>query len=286
MLGYNNYAELYVLARRTLLDALDALGDHRKAVVLVGAQAIYLHTGESSDIAVSPYTTDADLALNPSILEPTPDLKELLRAANFSPKLNAVGIWEKRQEVAGEGNSPMVLTVDFLVPQAMGGRKGRGADLTEQKQGKDVARQAHGLEATFVDQSQMDIEALEDGDKRRYQIAVAGPAALLVAKVHKIGERLGKPGRQKPKDALDCFRLLQATETSQLAQTFKRLLTNDLSKKVTGDALKLLDTLFSTADSEGLRQVVEAIGPLDDPKTIAASCAALTQDLLRAVGQV
>lgn len=33
----------YVQARRILLDALQALGSHRKAVVLVGAQAIYEH---------------------------------------------------------------------------------------------------------------------------------------------------------------------------------------------------------------------------------------------------
>ena len=38
---------IYVLARRALLDALEALGDQRRAVVLVGAQAIYL--GEVSE---------------------------------------------------------------------------------------------------------------------------------------------------------------------------------------------------------------------------------------------
>ncbi len=35
---------LYVLARRVLLDALEALGDQQDAVILVGAQAVYLHT--------------------------------------------------------------------------------------------------------------------------------------------------------------------------------------------------------------------------------------------------
>lgn len=34
--------ELYVMARRVLLDAIDALGHHRDAIVLVGAQAVYL----------------------------------------------------------------------------------------------------------------------------------------------------------------------------------------------------------------------------------------------------
>ena len=57
----------YVRARRVLLDALEALEEHRDAIVLVGAQAIYLHTGEG-DLAVSPFTLDADLALNPAAL--------------------------------------------------------------------------------------------------------------------------------------------------------------------------------------------------------------------------
>lgn len=36
----------YIAARRVLLDALNALGPHRASVVLVGAQAIYLHVGD------------------------------------------------------------------------------------------------------------------------------------------------------------------------------------------------------------------------------------------------
>jgi hypothetical protein len=35
----------YVVARSVLLDALGALGAQREAVILVGAQAVYLHTG-------------------------------------------------------------------------------------------------------------------------------------------------------------------------------------------------------------------------------------------------
>jgi hypothetical protein len=35
----------YVVARSVLLDALGTLGAQREAVILVGAQAVYLHTG-------------------------------------------------------------------------------------------------------------------------------------------------------------------------------------------------------------------------------------------------
>ena len=53
---------LYVAARRVLLDALTALHDHLGAIVLVGAQAVYVHAGEG-DLVVAPFTTDADLAI-------------------------------------------------------------------------------------------------------------------------------------------------------------------------------------------------------------------------------
>ena len=65
--GDPDQQEAYALARRVLLDALDALGDQGDAVVLVGAQAIYLHTGDT-DLAVAPFTTDGDVAINPENL--------------------------------------------------------------------------------------------------------------------------------------------------------------------------------------------------------------------------
>ena len=36
-----------ISAREGLLDAVEALGPHSEAVILVGAQAIYVHTGEA-----------------------------------------------------------------------------------------------------------------------------------------------------------------------------------------------------------------------------------------------
>jgi len=38
-------ADLLVRARTGLLDALDALAEQHEAIVVIGAQAIYLHTG-------------------------------------------------------------------------------------------------------------------------------------------------------------------------------------------------------------------------------------------------
>ena len=50
----------YVVARGVLLDALEALGAQRPAVIPVGAQAIYRHTG-AIDLAVAEFTTDGAL---------------------------------------------------------------------------------------------------------------------------------------------------------------------------------------------------------------------------------
>jgi hypothetical protein len=74
---------LYVRARTALLDALVALEPHLDAVVLVGAQAIYLHAGEA-DLNVAEYTTDADFSISPGQLADSPLLGDLLTAAGFT----------------------------------------------------------------------------------------------------------------------------------------------------------------------------------------------------------
>jgi hypothetical protein len=85
--------ELYVVARRVLLDALDALAPHRDAIVLVGAQAVYLRVGEA-DLAVAPFTTDGDLVIDPTVLAEIPPLEKALMDAGFLPKAkDSVGVW-------------------------------------------------------------------------------------------------------------------------------------------------------------------------------------------------
>ncbi len=54
----------YAEARRVLLDALAALQPHIGAVVLIGAQAVYLRTAGRLP-TYQPFTTDADLVIGP-----------------------------------------------------------------------------------------------------------------------------------------------------------------------------------------------------------------------------
>lgn len=95
-----DYDPLYVAARTVLLDALEALGSQRDATIVVGAQAIYMRTGEA-DLPVAPYTTDADLALAPGDLADEPHLEDLLGGAEFSQEGQQPGSWVKSVPVGG-----------------------------------------------------------------------------------------------------------------------------------------------------------------------------------------
>jgi len=226
--------ELYVLARRVLLDALDALGSHRNAMVLVGAQAVYLRVGEG-DLAVAPFTTDGDLAIDPTLLEEIPPLERALLAANFFPESkDSVGIWITKRQTSN--HSEAAVAVDLLVPKSMSPGKGtRAARL----QGHDAraARMVQGLEAAMVDAETMKITSLERSDNRSFEMRIAGPAALLVAKVHKINDRQGT-GRGSDKDALDALRLLRGTETNDLVTRYQKLLNDHRSAEQQGLAAR------------------------------------------------
>ena len=130
-----------------------------------------------------------------------------------------------------------------MVPEAVGGPGRRGARLGPH--GNKGRPKARGLEATLVDRQQRIIEALEVDDGRAFEVAVAGPAALLVAKLHKIAERIDIPSRRENKDALDILRLLQAVPTETIANGVRNLLGAEISAYKTCGAQSCLRALES-----------------------------------------
>lgn len=265
---------LYVVARRVLLDGFEAMGAHRDALILVGAQAVYLHVGEA-DLAVAPYTTDADFALNPQRLAAIPLLEGLMAEAGFRHG-SQPGIWLTTRHVEDRA---VDVELDLLVPDSLGGGGRRGARLPEH--GNNVARKARGLEAALIDNALIDVASLDSGDPRSYRILVAGPSALLVAKLHKLGERGERnPERLKPKDAHDVLRLLRGVETQTFAVGLERLRADALSASVTREAIQHLRDLFGRAGALGSRLAAEAAAGLEPADTVTASCAALANDLL------
>jgi len=258
----------YVRARGVLLDALDALETQCDAIVLVGAQAIYWHTGDG-DLAVAPYTTDGDLVIQPAALHPAPRIAEALERRGFTAG-DQPGQW------IGRGG----VVVDLMVPESLGGGGTRGARLGGH--GNRAARKARGLEAAVVDYVSVQLTALEAEDSRRLVVRVAGPAALLVAKLHKIAERVGQAGREDDKDALDVLRLLRHFPGDRIAADLQRLIADEIAGPRTREAMQHLEDLFSDATSPGSRMAARATELLEDSETIARSCAVLAQDVLAA----
>ena len=262
---------LYVRARTALLDAVDALAAHLDSIVLVGAQALYLHTGEADLFdAVPQFTTDADFSISPIDLSNSPLLADLLTGHGFRAGED-LGRW-----ISSDG-----VYVDLLVPEALAGAGSRAARLGPH--GKHVARRAKGLEAALVDQGPKTIIALDPADNRSITMNVAGPGALLIAKTHKIAERAEIPTRLQDKDSLDVLRLLQATETADLADRLNRLKEDDMSAAVTAEAIGNLKPLFGHTDAVGAVMAIQAAGVMADPDLIGASMTALVSDLLTAL---
>ena len=263
----------YVQARSGLLDALGALGPLRAATVLVGAQAVYEHTREQDrEFGVAPFTYDADVALHPELLADDPRILDAMASAGFS-LTGQPGLYKNAQGIQ----------VDLLVPERLGGRRGRGAGLGVH--GNRAARQVRGLEGALVSNSIFTIAALSPQDDRTYEIRVAGPASLVVAKVHKIVERIGARRREDDldKDAFDVFRLLRAVDTAPLVEEFAALLASDVSRAVTEEALAHVPQLFASADGAGTALVARHLAGLEPEETTREAVAALARDLLENV---
>ena len=269
---------LYAVARTVLLDALEALGEQREAVVLVGAQAIYLHTGDA-DIAVPAFTTDGDLVIEPSRLREEPRLAEAMARANFELS-GQPGTWLTTRQVE---SVPTIIPVDLLVPEAVAGAGRRAARLGDH--GDRTGRRARGLEGALVDHELHTLRAMAGDDLRAFEIRVAGPSALLVAKVHKIVDRNQEPQAKRlaDKDGLDVLRLLRGVEARRLADGLRRLRQEPVSATVTGEAVDLLPELFGSDRAVGTQMAIRATERLEDPAVIAASCAALVRELLSLV---
>ena len=262
-------------AREALLDAVEALGRHAEAAILVGAQAIYVHTESQEDsFAVSPFTYDADIALDPDLLGSSPALAEAMKGAGFTLG-NQPGLYRR-----GDRSQ-----VDLLVPQAVSGPGRRGARLGPH--GNKAAMKVYGLEGALVSHTRRAIGSMVPGSDRSCILKVAGPAALLVSKVHKIGERASgsSPRRREPlpKDAFDVYRLLRAVTAADMASEFGVLLAHEVSREVTSDALTTFERLFGARSGVGTGLVVQHVLGLEDPDFIAESSVALGQDLLEAV---
>ena len=268
-------ADLLVAARSALLDALTALAAHREALVLIGAQAIYLHT-DAGAVALAEMTKDSDLAVDPRELHDAPLLDDAMQQAGFR--------LDTRHPQPGSWISPGGIPVDLMVPTALAGDRGRrGARIPPHS--IHATRRTNGLEAAVVDHAPMTIAALDPADPRQATINVAGPAALLISKLHKLGERSNDPSRLLDKDAHDIYRLLVASDLGHLAIRINALARDDLAGDVTRAAITYLKDLFSsTGDRLGAIMAGRAEELVGDPDVVTAASTALADEFVVACG--
>lgn len=250
-------AALNIIARKVLLDGLDALDDHLAAITVVGAQAVYLRT-EGAQIATAAYTSDGDLGLDPQALDPEPLIQQRLREAGFELlQNNQPGLWGRQEIIDGVS---VAVELDLLVGSTMAGGGRRSANI--EPHDRMTARRVPGLETSVVDRSPMVIKAL-DGSARSKRVNVAGPAALLVAKAHKIQDRLedesGRPNRLVNKDAGDIFRLMVSTKAGEVAASFASLIANPRVGDITSTGLRYLREQFGGLDTRGVRLAIDAL---------------------------
>jgi hypothetical protein len=150
--------------------------------------------------------------------------------------------------------------------------------------GRRAARRVAGVEAALVDRTPIEIVALDPADVRVHTVQVAGVAALLVAKAHKLGERTdsGRPARLNDKDALDVLRLMRASDPYEVASTLSSLRSDPRAGASTEVGVLRLDELFGRRGRPGIAMAARALRTVMPEERVAAICVGYMRVLLDA----
>lgn len=264
----------YVDARRALLDALELLGEQLDALVLVGAQAVYLHA-PASIAQQETYTTDSDLAVDPDLLAEVPDVGQVLLDAGYTLRDNP-GTFYNRDGIP----------LDIMVPAgALPPSSRRTAPLPGQH--RSTARRTVGLELALIDAAHMRLTALEPSDPRSVDLRVAGPAALIVAKLVKLEERMGgpRPERVLTKDAADILRLLRYTDAVAIGARLRSLAVESTAAPVIETSLAFLSNQLRSRRSSLVDLAITATSLAEPAAQVRQAFITLAQRLLDAFDQ-
>jgi len=261
----------YVAARRALLDVLELLEPQRAGLILVGAQAVYLRA-PADGAQRAAYTTDGDLAIDPDLLSDDPDIGQVLVDAGY-----------QRLGNPGAFLAPNGVEIDLMVPEgSVGTSSRRSAALPGQS--RFTARRTAGLELALLDADTMRIAALEETDARVIELLVAGAAALAVAKLVKLEERLGGPRRDRilSKDAGDLLRLLRYCDAEVIGARLAELAVHEGAAPVIERSLSFLRTELAQPESNLVGLTVEDRGPNETDRQVADATRELGRRLLEA----
>ncbi|MGH2878302.1 MAG: hypothetical protein ACRDK4_01660 [Solirubrobacteraceae bacterium] len=127
----------------------------------------------------------------------------------------------------------------------------------------------------------MTIQALEPQDRRVFKVKVAGACALLVAKAHKLHDRIdsGRTDRLDDKDAADVVRLMQTANAHDVATTLRALASDPVAGRPTSDALLYVGQLFGRRGGQGIEMAAHALRTAMPADRVQALCLAFVAAL-------
>ena len=234
--------DLLVAARSALLDALEALKEHINAVIVVGAQAVYLHTG-AAPVALAEATKDCDLALDTRELAPEPLLEDAMRAARLYLDLRPTN--QLPAQAAG-------IPVDLIrSPEAIG-----DAETVTPRGAHSATRERRG---ELLGWRRRSSTTLPSKCMHLPSTTLVYTKLTLLAQLHCLSPNCTSSGNMQDdprglvdKDAHDVYRLLVAVPTDRLASKLVMLRNDDLAGSVTNQALTYFAVLFAAgADAPG-----------------------------------
>lgn len=126
---------------------------------------------------------------------------------------------------------------------------------------------------------------MEAGDRRSLTAHVAGPAALLVAKAHKIHDRVesGRRDRLDDKDGSAVVRLMQSTDPHVVDARLTTLAADPLAGGATVEAVAYIETLFGRRGRDGVGMAARALRGAMPEARVEVICTAYVAALNRAM---
>lgn len=242
-------------SRRLLIETVAELQPFHESLTVIGSHAVYARAEGLFEGYIFESTADADLAVDPAFVGPDPRIIDLMQSAGLErAHPDRPGIYG----YAGEAHIPQLTrtTIDLLVPEIFAGRGRRSASITGQR---NAATRASGIELALFDRSEMILDTLPiDPNPLRASVHVAGHAALLTAKAHKLMDRLAdferRPHRLRPKDSVDVGLLMLSSQPDEVADTLSRARTEHPAvADLIDTAISFLIEQFSPASPAPLR---------------------------------
>lgn len=269
-----------IRSRRVLIDVLIGLEAHREALTVLGAHAVIEVTRDVPAIPPADSTRDADLGVIPELLAESPHLADRMTELGYeTARPERPGVWSPISQ-HGRGVHARD-SIDLIAPMSLargrtaGGRAIRAARVGAH--GRHAVSATRGTELSLLDRRVIRLRSFDSGPG--VDAYVAGPAALLCAKAHKLHDRMDpdelrrNADRLRPKDFADVYRLLLAGAPEDVAELFSQ---------------GIRDTRIGGAVAVGRDYL---LGILDDQVNVAAMVAdvwgdpSLESDIAETVGR-